>query len=305
MVVPDKSKVKGNTTSKGKAKKTTKSAKVQESEESNTTQIPCAKYWSMTLNNYTNEDLKIINYVSKSYKKINKYIFGFEIGEKKGTKHLQGFVSFYDKVRPHEIYKIKSIHWEKTYAGEKANIEYCSKCDNIFTSNYIIPEKINVIHESNLYEWQKEYLNIIKMPICPRHIHWVWGDQNIGKTSFQKYLVVNHGAVILDGTSKDMMNGIVQYMKFNNNRTPKLIVSNIPFDVDVSTISYKGYESIKDMCFYSGKYEGGMVCSNPPHIILFSNSMCMTSNTRFVCKEIKLTEWEIDGNKGHEINHEF
>ena len=263
-----------------------------QSEKVIVTQISPAKYWSMTLNNYTDDELKLVKYVCSSIKKIYRYVIGFEIGELNKTPHLQGFVSFYDKVRPKEIFMIPRIHWEKTYSNEKSNLEYCIKCDDIFITNYVIPDKVNSLMRCNLYEWQLYYLNIVEGPIHPRDIHWIYGKQNVGKSQFQKYLVLNNDAIILDGTSRDMKNGIIQYMKCNENRIPKLIVSNIPYDVDIDTISYRGYEDIKDMCFFSGKYEGGMVCGNPPHILLFSNKKCSTKNVKFVCKGVALTKYE-------------
>jgi len=36
-------------------------------------------------------------------------------------------------------------------------------------------------------------------------------------------------------------------------------------------MSYTGMEEIKDMFFYSGKYEGGMVCGRNPHVMVFAN----------------------------------
>ena len=36
-------------------------------------------------------------------------------------------------------------------------------------------------------------------------------------------------------------------------------------------ISYEALENIKDMYFYSGKYEGGCVNGNSPHIYIFAN----------------------------------
>ena len=36
-------------------------------------------------------------------------------------------------------------------------------------------------------------------------------------------------------------------------------------------MSIAALESIKDMFFYSGKYEGGMVCGPNPHVMVFAN----------------------------------
>ena len=67
-----------------------------------------------------------------------------------------------------------------------------------------------------------------------------------------------------------MRNAIVEYKK-TNGETPGLILINIPKSHDVDYLSYEGMENIKDMLFYSGKYEGGMIAGNCPHIYVFAN----------------------------------
>ena len=54
-------------------------------------------------------------------------------------------------------------------------------------------------------------------------------------------------------------------------KTPELICVNIPRSYDTTYLSYEGLENIKDMLFYSGKYEGGMVVGNSPHLLVFAN----------------------------------
>ena len=46
---------------------------------------------------------------------------------------------------------------------------------------------------------------------------------------------------------------------------------NVPRSTDEKYISWQGMEEIKDMLFYSGKYEGGMVNDRAPHFIMFAN----------------------------------
>lgn len=84
-------------------------------------QISPAKHWCFTLNNYTPEDISLIQNNSS----INKYIFQEETGEN-GTKHLQGYIEFKEKTRPLSLFDSKRIHWEKT-KHINASIDYCSK----------------------------------------------------------------------------------------------------------------------------------------------------------------------------------
>ena len=85
-----------------------------------------------------------------------------------------------------------------------------------------------------------------------------------------------------------MRNAICDYVK-TNNTTPELIVINIPRSHSMDYISYEGIENVKDMYFYSGKYEGGMVFGNPPHLFIFANEspeFSKLSEDRWVIKEI-------------------
>ncbi len=73
----------------------------------------------------------------------------------------------------------------------------------------------------------------------------------------------------MSGKSADMKNGIVQYIQ-KNEETPDIVLINVPRSSQ-EYVSYEGIESIKDMFFFSGKYEGGMVCGANPHVYIFAN----------------------------------
>lgn len=253
-------------------------------EDSNTSQqnkqVPPSKYWCFTYNNYNSSDISYISEICNE-KQID-YIFGEEIGEQ-GTPHLQGFIRFKTKSRPLNIFSELKIHWEKSKSNFENNINYCKKQGKYYT-NMNIPEKVK-IYDTILPRF-KPVMDIINDPIHERNIYWFYGEQNIGKTQFLKYLYVKYNAVIVSGTSKCMKNAIIEYQEVNNKALPKLLVSNLPFGTDVNNISYNGYEEIKDMFFYSGKYHGGMVCGNNPHLIIFANEEPNTMNTKFITKKL-------------------
>ena len=128
------------------------------------------------------------------------------------------------------------------------------------------PYKIDI----KLYEWQKGIVKILDSKPDDRTIHWFWEpDGKAGKTTFQKWIFLNYERVmVLSGKASDIKNGIVQY-KLKNKVLPKIILINIPRCQD--HISWGGIEQVKDMFFYSPKYEGGMVCGPNPHVMIFSN----------------------------------
>lgn len=224
-------------------------------------QISPAKHWFLTWNNYP-EDWERFFTESSS---ISSYILGKEVG-KNGTPHIQGQVSFNKKVRPKGLFP-DSIHWEKTKKVRDA-INYCSKENNYIIKGYTLPftQKIE-----NLYPWQEALCNILREEPDERKIHWLWEPKGCsGKTTFQKYVYTHFSnVVVLSGKASDMFNTIVKYEE-KNNCLPKIVLINIPRSVE--HVSWNGIESIKDMFFHSGKYEGGMVCGANPHVVIFANT---------------------------------
>ena len=239
---------------------------VPEIEGNTKTSISTAIKWCFTFNNYTDSDLEILQ--TQIPHECRYAIFGKEVGEH-GTPHLQGYIEFNTKHRPLEIFKFKSIHWEKALGTKSQNVAYCSKGGDIWSFPATIP--IKTIDSNNFYEWEREIIDKINEPPDDRTINWYFGTEGgEGKTSFCKYLAVKKNALVLGGKASDIRNAICDYAKSKGN-TPELIVVNIPRSFDAGFISYEGYENIKDMLFYSGKYEGGMVVGNPPHLFIFAN----------------------------------
>ena len=200
------------------------------------------------------------------------YVIGKEIAPETGTPHLQGYVtsgSRGDKWRWSELKLCKEIHWEKRKFPEHYNIKYCMKDGDFTIRGLKLPRELKLITPS--YSWEQEILEIINKEPDDRTIYWYWSREgNMGKTCFCKYLTVTHGAIPLAGKGADVRNGIVEYTK-KNGETPDLCVFPIPRSYDTTYLSYEALENIKDMYFYSGKYEGAAICGPSPHLIVFAN----------------------------------
>lgn len=226
-----------------------------------------AVHWTFTLNNYTNEDIDSFCDICSKCSII--YGFGEEIG-KNGTKHLQGWVKFKKKTRPFSIFDNSRFHWEVMKKPLQANIAYCSK-DGNYKTNLIKKEQINILSDSQLFDWQKEIIKLISVAPDDRSIHWYWSEKgNIGKSTFCKYLCVKYNALLLSGKSSDMKFAIASWIKDNINY-PKIILIDIPRTFDLEYLSYEGIECIKNGLFFNGKYESGMVVGNSPHVVIFAN----------------------------------
>ena len=257
----------------------------------NTKQISPAKHWCFTLNNFTLDDIDIIKNLNSSI--VPNLRFQEEVGEE-GTPHLQGVLSLASKGRPKSLIPIERIHWEKC-RNLLASIEYCWKASSAvqdgarYNRGYKLPPKpVVTLEENQLRDWQKEIVKIIEEDPDNRSIFWYYGATNIGKTTFCKYLSVKFGAIPLSGKGGDMRNGVIQY-KEKNGDTPACVLIPIPKTFSMEYLSYEGIEQVKDMYFYSGKYEGGAVVGNCPHVFVFANEPPDTSKLaqdRWIIREL-------------------
>ena len=232
------------------------------------------KRYCLTLNNWKEEEYnKIFEFFSSNSS--NKFIIGKEIGEESKIPHLQMYVNFANKQRFTAVKKVcDRLHIELCRGNELSNIKYCSKDGDYVCQGIKVPKPLKKLAcEDNFYPWQQDILDIIKREPDDRTIHWITGKEGKnGKTTFCKYLVRYKDAIMLSGKANDMKQGIVEYKKTFND-TPELILINIPRSFNTEFLSFQGIEEIKDMCFYSGKYEGGMIEGNNPHIFIFSNDI--------------------------------
>ena len=261
--------------------------------------------WCFTLNNYTNEQYEQV--LAECQIHNLKYCVGKEIGEK-GTPHLQGCILSKKKFRPSEIKGLWAMgcHWEKCKGSWDSNLWYCSK-EGEFMANVDIPPRddINKVwswEKIKLYDWELKIIDIIKQPPDNRSIYWFYDTKcGAGKTTFTKYLVTKHKAIISGGKSADMKNNIVDYYN-KKKKTPELIIVNLTKTLDLDYVSYTGIEETKDMLFYSGKYEGGMICGECPHLIIFSNelpSLTGVDPTRWKIYDMVNKDWKVMNNNNN------
>lgn len=243
-------------------------------------QISPVKRWIFVWNNYPDNWKEIL--VPKLSKDL--YSIGEEIGDS-GNPHLQGYIEFHRRVRALSHINIKEIHWEKAKGNKIENLNYTQK-DGKYIQNF---EEKYVEEIEKLYDWEIEINQIIEKEPDKRSIYWFWEPNGCaGKTTYQKYIFTHYkNTIVLDGKASDMKNGIINYQE-KNNKLPRTILINIP-RASLDYVSWAGLEVIKDMFFYSGKYEGGMVCGKCPHVICFANDLPpkgIMSEDRLIIKKI-------------------
>lgn len=227
--------------------------------------------WCFTFNNYPSDWLFYMAPWLRDH--ASGWIIGEEVGGE-GTPHLQGYIEFKKKTRPIEcmsnhgrqLPRYDTIHWEKAKGTKAQNIAYCSKEGKI-TSNFKVEQPLII---KPLYGWQEKALAITQQPVDPRRVHWLWEPEGAyGKTSFIRYMVHHHQALICTGKSSDAKYLIVKY-KEANGMFPDIILWNISRTME-KFISYQAIEEIKDGVFASTKYECSTVLMNPPHLLIFAN----------------------------------
>lgn len=250
---------------------------------------PLGEKWLFVHNNYSPENLdQWIKILSES-----DWPSGFsqEVGKECGTPHLQGFIDFSGgqgkRVRPIEMRAFKAltktegfnhyVNWGddkgKPCRGSNAdNVRYFCKDDNpnIYLFNGLRKPREVKFPTFDKW-WQKEILELIQNEPDDRTIHWFWSTEGgVGKSTFCKFLVLKEDALILSGKGADVRNGVLTY-KQDRGDFPHLCVYNIPRTFNTQYINPESLENVKDMLFYSGKYEGGSVAGPCPHLIVFAN----------------------------------
>ena len=244
------------------------SSKSSKGKSGNTKQISPSKHWCFTLNNYTIEDIKFIC----SNSSIERYVFQEEVGEG-GTPHLQGYLQFKTKKRPFSVFKSKLYHWEKT-KNITASIAYCQKAETragkVFTKRIKIIKPLKCLTKEQLYEWQKNIVELIEDEPDDRAIHWYWEETgNVGKSAMVRYLCIRHDAIVVSGKSADIKYQIKQYVdKWGTG--PDIVIYDIPRTAE-HYVNYGALEEVKNGLFASNKYESEMIIINPPHFLCFAN----------------------------------
>lgn len=223
------------------------------------------KRWVFTLNNYEENDMNII--IGKCEKNSSKYSIGREVGES-GTKHLQGYIELQVKKRFSFMKELLGAraHIEGCKGSRQDNLEYTQK-DKDFEQNF--EEKIYV------QPLNKDFLNIKKLmddydfPKGDRKINVVIDPIGCkGKTEFCRWACIEYDDIIVTGgKAADMKNQIVEFKK-KMSKCPKYLLIDCPRS---GKLDYQGLEEVKNMLFYSGKFEGGMIVGNKPFVCIFMN----------------------------------
>jgi len=261
------------------ATEATNSTEETNTESSSVLSEKCQKiHFLFTWNNYNEENISsLLRWLSNE---ATKYCFQEEVGEQ-GTSHLQGYFALKRKKLVKDIFKahqgwhckvLKYFRNDPTYQWA---VNYClkdktRKVEGRTWCQGVVREETLKTHLQN-HPWQMELISELDTEPNPRKILW-YVDQKggLGKSCLTKYLCATRGALVLCGKASDMKFGIVNFKKCSG-VSPRIIIIDLPRTFDNSHLSYSGIEEIKNGCFFSNKYEGGMCLFNNPHVVVFSN----------------------------------
>ncbi len=259
---------------------------------------PMGTKWYATINNWTEEQLDQMDQIFSTEPKILRGVIGQEVGEC-GTPHLQCYMEFERRIRPREsgIFAAlgTAIHWGDKFGKPcKAKmptivgINYCSKDGTYKCYKCSKPRPLATLTYDMLRPYQKEIADRYKDfedPLFGREIHWYWeGQGNWGKSVLCKYMVDNMDALVVSGKTADIFCGIQQ--RIEAGKDIPIVILDVP-RTSLDYINYQAIEKVKDGCFFSGKYESGMVRFNSPHILVFANERPST-------EEMSADRWVIE-----------
>lgn len=115
--------------------------------------------------------------------------------------------------------------------------------------------------EADLRPWQEMALSRT-LEQNDRNILWIYDVQgNKGKSFLSRYLVRNHGAILVAGNDRDISHA------YNGER---IVVVDIP-RTGGTDAPYATLENLKNGLLFSGKYNSRMRLFEPPAVICFAN----------------------------------
>jgi len=239
--------------------------------------VPPSRRWIYTWNNYPDNWAVHFNVHEAPAGKLVGWMGEREIAPSTGTPHIQGWIDFGEgkKNRPSNLKMPKQISWRSMRGTPEQNYVYCSKEDEEFKAfGTAIRAKPFVVEiDWSLSPWMSKLCARLEEEPDNRHALWIWEPVGkAGKTLIQKWYANEHKGevLVLDGKAHDMKCAIVKFKQEYGN-VPRVILCNVPRSRQCEHISWAGMEQIKDMLFFSGKYETGMINDKHPHLVFFAN----------------------------------
>lgn len=259
------------------------------------------RMYMLTINNPTEDDVATIDELMDDDKVVD-LIGQHERGEE-GTLHIQLLINWKNPRAFNGVKKlfprahievaqhlIKSARycskddtreelepsWEKIGSKSLLKVWNMEQEQEILKIPYVTKSCSDPMHGLELYQWQKDILELYGTEPEHRLIHWYYdpiGD--CGKTSFSKSLSMQYDDILLcTGSARDSKYLVAQWIIAHKwTRDPKMIIFDIARCQDSEKVSYQAIEDMKNGFYVSTKYESGRVIHEYPHVIIFANQL--------------------------------
>lgn len=225
--------------------------------------------WFFTWNNYSEENVVALERWCSA--NCSKSAIGREVAPTTGTPHLQGHIQLKKKMRWQTLMNIFPFSFLEPTRSDEHAMAYCQKDGQMISLIGVPPPVRDPLAGRVAHPWQEKLLQHLATEPDDRSIIWIWEAVGCtGKTTLAKSICIKHKkeAVFLSGKGADIKYGVQQFIEGGN--TLKIAMFHYTRTTE-GFVSYEALESIKDGIFFSGKYEGGMVLYNPPHVVVFAN----------------------------------
>lgn len=211
------------------------------------------------------------------------WIYQLERGLKSGIYHYQGFCRLKTKDRPKALAIASNHHGLNGMCISAAHdIEalkwYCMKTDDTkIAGPWTCRPKYEGKDIFPLKDWQLQILMYCQGPVNTRELLWIF-DQigKHGKTNFKKFMSFYHDAKTFGWMkAADIFNLMV------NEGPGKIYIFDLtrekPQDFPLNDL-YAAIEAIKDGSITNGKFNGGKMMFDPPHVIVLANFKPLTAS---------------------------
>lgn len=233
------------------------------------------------INNYTEEEcIKLHSW----YEKLATYcVYAYEVGEKCGTPHIQGYIEFKNSAKFTTIAKYwnKRINMRKRRGTPQEASDYCKKTGTFFEWGTISKQgkrsdleeigqeiidnvpmrEIALAHPGTYIRYNRGFHALRSAIANDRterpHVQWNWGPTGAGKTWEPRHLLKEDGTIrsyyIKDGT-----------IWWDNYDQQEVIIID---DFD-GHWPFRDLLRLLDETEYQGQYKGGYVKINSPFIFI-------------------------------------
>lgn len=210
--------------------------------------------------------------------------------EKKTKLHYQGWMKVNERKRCKQLAKelqdlgLKGIHLSTE--AKEGSFTYCTKEETRVKGPWMDKEKNKETEKQrrnekykrkpkpwydNLYPWQQDLRNILEQPPDDRSILWIWDEPgNSGKTGFCNYYRTTGEDVCVFqyGKANDIQHMVVE--KGAHRTYIWDLTRGKPADLGTQDL-YNNLETIKNGYICCGKYKGGEIDMESPHVVVFAN----------------------------------